>query len=128
MSSYLAPTYDHAASLGQNETDAKRENRLNSRDKGYQLPSYVSKARSAVYGRKGDQKPLHTMDAFWKAAERRPSAAKVWLKQLEGIGPSDCLQIFKQVPPQLISNTASKFALKMLELNQQRLFQRDTRE
>jgi hypothetical protein len=53
---YLAPSYDHAASLGQNETDEKRLIRLTTRDMRQHISAYVSKARSAIYDSKtGDR-------------------------------------------------------------------------
>lgn len=82
---------------------------------------YVQKARSAIYGKKTDTKPLSSIDAFHLAARKRPEAAKVWLERLRPITRSDYQSLFKQVPPTEISETAIQFALTMLELNQKRL-------
>jgi hypothetical protein len=118
---HLAPSYDHAASMGQNETDETRKERLTSRDRGRHISSYVEKARSAIYGRKADTKPLSTIDAFLLAARKRPAAARFWLDRLQRITRSDCRAIFDQIPAGEISATASEFALTLLELNQKRL-------
>ncbi|MBT8420663.1 MAG: phosphatidylinositol kinase, partial [Gammaproteobacteria bacterium] len=58
---YLAPTFDHAASLGQNETDAIRQKRLTTKDRRRHISTYVERARSAVYETKTDNKPLLTL-------------------------------------------------------------------
>lgn len=45
---YLAPTYDHVASMGQNESDSKRKELLTTRDRTRHISHYVEKARSAI--------------------------------------------------------------------------------
>jgi hypothetical protein len=119
---HLAPSYDHAASMGQNETDEMRKERLTTRDRGRHISSYVERARSAIYGRKTDTKPLFTIDAFLSAARKRPAAARFWLDRLQRITRHDCQAIFAQIPAGEISATAIEFALTLLELNQKRLF------
>jgi len=59
---HLAPTFDHAASLGQNELDKKRKELLTTQDFGRHIKNYVTKARSAIYLNKSAKKPLLTMD------------------------------------------------------------------
>jgi len=44
---YLAPTYDHASSMGRNEPDKKIARRLPGRDSGYNVEAYALHARSA---------------------------------------------------------------------------------
>jgi hypothetical protein len=45
----LAPTFDHASSMGSHETDETRSARLETRDRGYSVDAYVEKADSALY-------------------------------------------------------------------------------
>lgn len=40
---HLAPTYDHASSLGRNETDQSRKDRLTTRDRGRSMERYVER-------------------------------------------------------------------------------------
>jgi hypothetical protein len=70
----LAPTFDHASSLGRNETDERREARLASKDRAYSLVGYAERARSAFYRAPADPRPLSTLDAFREAA--KPSTAR----------------------------------------------------
>lgn len=118
---YLAPSYDHAASLGQNETDENRRIRLTTADAGRHICSYVTKARSAIYESKISAKPLLTLDLFRKAAERSPKAAKAWLEQLRNVPDNVAQEIFDQLPPAEISPIGKEFALTMLKLNKSRL-------
>ena len=54
---YLAPTFDHAASLGRNECDSVRLKRIASKDAKYRVEAYVVRARSAFYGSPDSTKP-----------------------------------------------------------------------
>jgi len=117
----LAPTYDHASSLGRNESDEKRSFRLTTRDQGASLESYAAKARSAFYGHADAKKTLTTLEAFTVAARLRHEAARYWLERLSEIGTDDFEAIFRQVPTQSISEPAIEFALKMLAANKERL-------
>ena len=116
----LAPTYDHASSLGRNESDISRRERLTTRDQGRSVTRYVERTTSSFFGA-DSTKPLSTQDAFGATARAIPAAAKVWLDRLAGVSSADTLRIFEEVPPTLITAPAIEFAQRMLELNQQRL-------
>ncbi|MCB1935154.1 MAG: HipA domain-containing protein [Nitrosomonas sp.] len=118
---YLAPTYDHAASMGQNERDGKREELLTTKDQGRSISRYVLKARSAIYLSKSEKKPLLTIDVFQEFAKKRPKSANLWLQRLNDISLDQCQNIFNRVPSTEISEITIKFAMKLLELNKERL-------
>ncbi|MEA3276546.1 MAG: phosphatidylinositol kinase [Pseudomonadota bacterium] len=118
---YLAPTFDHAASMGQNETDETRHDRLTTRDRGRHISSYVSKARSAIYGHKDSKKPLPNLELFEQAARKSPAAARIWLTQLERVRDDQCQSLFEELPPEEASSLAREFALTLLSLNRSRM-------
>lgn len=120
---YLAPSYDHAASMGQNETDAVRQDRLTTRDRGRHISTYITKARSAIYDSKTSKKALLTLDLFIEAAAKSPEAAKIWLDQLQQVPEKAYQSLFDQLPDGEITPLAKQFATKMLELNKQRLLE-----
>lgn len=120
---YLAPTYDHAASMGQNETDSKRKELLTTKDQGRHISRYVEKARSAIYLKKSEQKPLLTLAVFQQLAIKRPESARFWLQRLGDITPEQCQNVFNRIPPSDISDTAIEFAMTLLELNKKRLLE-----
>ena len=119
----LAPTFDHASSLGRNELDAARMERLTSRDQGRSVEKYVERAKSAFYGRLSDEKPLTTLAAFQEAARISPGASLYWLRRLQMTARADYGAIFNNIPYSEISELARDFALKMLEINRGRLLQ-----
>lgn len=118
---HLAPTFDHASSLGRNERDSEREEKMNTRDIGRSMNQYVQRARSAFYNKPGDTKPLSTLEAFCKAAMRRRYAARFWLSKLEEISLSDTRSIIDRVPKEEMSDIAKEFTQRIIELNKQRL-------
>jgi len=118
---HLAPTFDHASSLGRNESDENRVRRLNTKDIGMSMERYVEKAKSAFYRTPNDTKPLSTIDAFRIAAQRRPDAARVWLQKLKGIPLPDVRAIINRVPQGEMSDIAKEFTQQILDLNRQRL-------
>ena len=118
---YLAPSFDHASSLGSGETDADREDRLTTRDTQRSVERYVERARSAFYASSSSERPLLTLEVFREAGKLRPKAADAWLERLRQVSPQDVACIFDQIPLDRITSVASRFAQKMLELNRQRL-------
>lgn len=121
--SYLAPTYDHASSLGRNESDKKRQERLITRDKSFSVETYADKCQSCLYAKVGDRKPLKTFEAFCEAAKLYPQAANIWLNSLKTVSTNDTLTLFERIPEERISPTAIKFAQKILEINQNKLIE-----
>ena len=117
----LAPTYDHASSLGRNELDETRLRRLTTRDHGDSVDAYCARARSAFYSRTPGPKPLSTFDAFAEAASSHPGAAGYWLQRLASTTLVQCDEILANVPESEMSQTAGRFALKMIEINRGRL-------
>lgn len=120
---YLAPTYDHASSLGRILKDQERQNRLKTKDKGYSVQSYVEKGLSCLYSEVRDTKPLKIYDAFCQAAKLYPNAANVWLDILATISAYNTLVLFQRIPGERISPMAIEFAQKILEINQKRLLE-----
>jgi len=118
---HFAPSYDHASSLGRNESDTNRIERLKTKDYGRSVDAYVGRARSAFYRTQESRKTLGTLDAFRDAVKLSPKAGQYWLNRLKNISQSDYEAIFENIPADLISETAADFALKMLELNTIRL-------
>jgi len=118
---HLAPSYDHASSLGSGETDTDREDRLSPSDKRRSMERYVERAVSAFYASSASKKPLSPLEAFDEVGKLRPQAADAWLERLRHVSEHDVTSIFEQIPPEHISPVASRFAQRMLEVNRQRL-------
>lgn len=117
----LAPTYDHASSLGRIESDGKRHDILTTRDANRSLVKYVERARSAFYARPEDRKTMTTLAAFREAARLRPDAAAYWVLALANTNDDDIRRIFDRLPADFASPAARRFAIAMLHMNRQRI-------
>lgn len=120
---FFAPTFDHASSLGRNETDATRTERLTTKDVGRNMETYASRARSALFATTTSAKPLTTLEAFQVAAKLRPEAADYWVEQLAKIGTATFADILGQIPDTEISEPARSFAVRLMEINATRIRQ-----
>ena len=74
----LAPTFDHASSLGRNESDAKRERRLKTKDERDTVEAYASRARSAFYGSAASDQTLRQTEVLESLIRAAPNATRHW--------------------------------------------------
>lgn len=122
---YLAPTFDHASSLGRELTDDERYERLTTNDKNRTVKAYVERCHSAFVREEGTEETIHPTRAFYEAAERYPAAAHAWLDRLENVQWSTVEAIFDRIPEAKISDVSIDFALRQLQLNQDALLNLD---
>lgn len=118
---YLAPTYDHASSLGRNETDERRIQIMKSNDSRRNIINYVNRASSAFYDSSRNSKRLKSIEAFLQAAEKKPQIAIKWLNRLRDLGDQELEDLMDNIPGTDISIEAKKFAIEMLRQNKKRL-------
>ncbi len=118
---YLAPTYDHASSLGRNESDQVKKFKLTTNDQRQNLQFYVERAKSAFFSSGAVVKRLSTIDAFIKAAKHSKSAAINWIEKLESISDEKILSAFEHIPNTELSDIGIEFGQKILFLNKRRL-------
>lgn len=117
----LAPSYDHASSLGRELREEAYARRLDGKDRGHTVDQYAARARSAFYARPADAKPLSPLDAFRAAAHLRPEAGLFWLARLGNLGQDAVENIVDAVPRELISDLARRFALAVIAWSRSRL-------
>lgn len=117
----LAPTFDHASSLGRELTDAVRSERLMTKDNRFSVAAYAEKARSALYAEPSDKRALSPFDAFIRAAQVQKGSAVIWLNKLQTISSEAILQILELVPPDFITKPSRDFAGRLLNYNQLKL-------
>lgn len=118
----LAPTYDHAASLGSILTEAEFQERLTTKDRNRTVSAYIDRGRSAFYEdnqQKGKSLPM--IDVFRQAAAIEPKAAQAWLEQLDAVQPDDWRKILHRVPPNHMTQAARDFVDAFLTETRKRL-------
>jgi hypothetical protein len=118
---FLQPTFDHASSLGRNESDKNRLSRLDSNDRLRSIESYCKKARSWLYAKAGEDRRLTTLEAFIAAAQLYAAAAIHWLTILDNVDMESIRRMLNDIPDDWASVPARRFAEEMIRENRQRL-------
>ena len=118
---YLAPTFDHASSLGRNEPEDRVVLRVSTTDATATVEAYASRAKSPFFGDSGQQ--MSPLAVFTRAARHHPHAARVWTNQLRRVTDSAIAEIVGRVPPLLITPAMRTFVERFLRFNRQQLFQ-----
>lgn len=117
----LAPTFDHASSLGRNLLDENRRLRLATGDRNADVNAFGGRARSALYNDEADGRPLLTWEAFAAAATYSRAGALRWLRALDAMTDAEVAAIVHNVPTDRISDTAAEFAKQLMRHNKTRL-------
>lgn len=113
----LAPTFDHASSLGRNESDQARERRLKTTDARDTVEAYSRRARSAFYASASSTHTLLQTEVLDALIRLQPAAVAYWARIFSAIQPQVYRDIFARIDPRLISQAATEFALRMLHAN-----------
>lgn len=118
VSATLAPTFDHASSLGRNESDERRLQRLATRDRRSNVEAYAARARSAFYGGDNPPRTLTIRQMLDQLTRLRPHHTSFWGQRALAITPDYFAGIFANIPAQCISPAAVEFAQRLLLANQ----------
>jgi hypothetical protein len=116
---YLAPTFDHASSLGAHHEDATRGRRLESKDAAFRVEGYVEKARSALYAQAGEAQPMTPLAAFRAWCEH--ASCDPWLQRLDAVEDGQVAELIDRVPDSEMSGPARAFAQAILQRNKWRI-------
>jgi len=117
----LAPSFDHASSLGRELTEPRREALLAGGGGQSTVAMYGRRARSAIYLRTGDKKPLLTLDAFSRFSEHATNARRIWLDKVKGLSEDSLRECVERVPPDILSRSSAEFVCQLLLFNRERL-------
>jgi len=113
----LAPTFDHASSLGRNESPERMAERVATNDEPFSVEGYAQRAQSALFLDKGDKKPLSPLGAFLQAARRTPIGAKHWCQALARTSNDDLRSIVHNVPDVRLQEVGKEFVHRMVAYN-----------
>lgn len=117
----LAPSFDHASSLGRELSDGERTRRLDGRDRLATVDAYCMHGRSPLFSLGTGAHKLSVHQAFARARELRHRAAEGWLALLMGVSPKELAESVHKLPAAVASAPARRFAWAMLESNRRHL-------
>ena len=119
---YLAPTFDHASSLGRELTDDMRHYKLTTHDSRVDILAYAKKGKSSFFDTER-KKRISMLEAFSRAKNMSKYAANFWLTKLDNnIKESNIIKICNKISDQnLMSDVSKEFMTKLLLINKQRI-------
>lgn len=94
----LAPTFDHASSLGRNETEEMRVHRLSTADRRASVEAYAARGRSAFYGTDDPTRTLTTREMLATLMQLHPEHTKFWAERAVALSQEFFAGIFGSVP------------------------------
>lgn len=113
----LAPTFDHATSLGTKLRDDERQARLDTRDLGYSVRAYAARCTSALYRVPEDKKPLKTHDVIAILKDRYPDATRMWLNRFRELDDASMNALLARIPAEWASEAERRFAAAVVRQN-----------
>lgn len=113
----LAPTFDHASSMGRELLDEQREARLKTADSRYDVAAFSARAKSALYADPKDKHPLPPISAFQAAMKIRPESGTYWLDRLADVHDGLVHGVLNRIPPECMSVASRHFAMAVLTTN-----------
>jgi hypothetical protein len=117
----LAPTYDHASSLGRELSDARRQGRLGNSGQGT-VESYALKTTAAFWS-EAEDKRLTAREALLTAGRVRPKALVAWQRRLAALPTETIQDIVDRVPEVRLTSVGKLFALELLRYNLQAILE-----
>ena len=114
---FLAPSFDHASSLGRELTDEDRARRLRENS----VERYVERGRGGIYWTRDAKRAPSPLELALSAAEHYPHLSRPALEKLDDLSESSLSQIVNRVPDDWMSKSAKRFALALMRYNLQRL-------
>ena len=115
----LAPTFDHASSLGRELLDERRLLLLEEKRVGW----YSAKGRGGIYWGQDVQRNPDPVDLVRRAVEVHPSYFGSLLEPVEELRDSLLTEIVERVPRDWMSPLERAFAIKLMACNRDRLLE-----
>ncbi|TIR16672.1 MAG: hypothetical protein E5X34_25410 [Mesorhizobium sp.] len=117
ISVHLAPSFDHASSLGRNEPAEKRSMRLTTKDHRATVEAYAERGKSAFFG-SNTPGTLHLCELVDELVKVYPEATQFWATRIGELSEEAFSKVFGQIGEEWIDEGAARFAIRMLCANQ----------
>ncbi len=110
---FLAPSFDHATSLGRELLDERRNRFL----KENRVGGYVEKGRGAIYWSEDERRGPSPLELVRRAVRTYPDLFRPVVLKLAEINESVFSEIVERIPPDWMTFLAREFAVKLLYYN-----------
>ena len=114
----LAPTFDHASSLGRELTDEARERHLLEGT----MERYILKARGGIFADATAKHAMSPMALARMLAQRYPDFFRPWQARVSNLSDQTCHDLVHRIPDERISTLGRAFAIAFVS-NSRKLLQ-----
>ena len=114
---FVAPSYDHASSLGRELLDARRNMLLTENRVG----NYAEKGRSAIYWSEDERRGPSPLELVRRASETYPDLFRSASLKLAKIDEEVFSEIVDRIPSDWMTSSARMFAIALLRYNYEKL-------
>ena len=108
----LAPSYDHASSLGRELRDSARDGHL-----GNGVERYSKRGRGGIYWNRDDSRAPSPLSLARMATEQYPDIFVPAMRKLDSLSENDLVRVASQVPKDWMSKSATCFAVSVMRYN-----------
>ncbi len=113
----LAPSFDHASSLGRELRDERRDRLLDENRVG----NYVERGHGAIYWSEADQRGPSPLELVRLATRSFPDIFRPALQNLEKLDEKSLIELVDRVPSNWVSPSARKFAIAQMRYSSEQL-------
>ena len=116
---YLAPSFDHASSLGRELNDIRREGLLANR----RVSDYSARAASGIYWSEFESSAPSPIELVRRASREYPGIFGPALSKLSRPGVDNWSEIVSRIPFEWMSDSARRFAARLISYNWKQLIE-----
>ena len=109
----VAPSFDHASSLGRELQDSARDRILQQRRVG----RYAERGRGGIYWSEGDTRGPSPLELARRAVSRGPEFFQPVAPRLRRLNDNTLLEVVQRIPSGWMSPTARQFAVELMRYN-----------
>lgn len=106
----LAPSFDHASSLGRNMPQEERRRRLQEK----KVLAYVRKGRGGIFWSAADPKGANPLDLAIRAAQKWPVYFRPWISRIRTLAEPEFRAIVDRIPADWMDDLQKEFCLAFL--------------
>lgn len=112
MTYRLAPSYDHASSMGREHRDEERDRII----REGRMNAYAFKGTGGIYWGADSKKGENPLRLFEKALQQYPQHFRYWIAKLDSLGGELVHDIIQRMPDDWMSESARQFCKQLLEV------------
>lgn len=110
---FIAPSFDHASSLGRELQDRRREMLLSEN----RIGAYVERGRARIYWSEAERHPPSPIELVRRAVQAYPAEFQTTMLRLEQVNEDLLIAIVGRIPDDWMSSSARKYATALMRYN-----------